>query len=197
MMDTVPPQGDELDALAERIGRVIRTHRGERGMSLGDLARASGLSKTILARIESGAGNPSVETLWRLSRALRIPLGMLLGDDPAPRVRAIPHESGEELHADSGMSAWLLYTESREHRSELFELRFDAGVDSRSEPHLPGVAELIVCLSGRLRVGPAGEEVELRRGDAVWFAADVAHSYVAPRDARALCWMLYPPGALR
>jgi quercetin dioxygenase-like cupin family protein len=124
-------------------------------------------------------------------------IGALLGDDPAPRVRTIPHESGEELHADSGMSAWLLYTESREHRSELFELRFDAGVESRSEPHLPGVAELIVCLSGRLRVGPAGEEAELGRGDAVWFAADVAHSYVAPQGARALCWMLYPPGALR
>ena len=58
MDGTLPTEGDGLEALADRIGRVIRTHRGARGMSLGDLARASGLSKTILARIESGAGNP-------------------------------------------------------------------------------------------------------------------------------------------
>jgi len=182
----------DLGALADRIGRVVRTHRSAQGMSLGDLARASGLSKTILARIEGGAGNPSVETLWRLSRALRVPLGALLAEDQAPRVRVIRHGAGEELHADSGMSAWLLHAEGREHRSEVFELAFDAGLSQRSEPHLPGVEELIVCTAGRLRVGPAGEEVELAPGDAVWFASDVAHTYAAPVAARALCWMVYP-----
>src|SRR5215208_8421328 len=135
MADDMATEDRGLDALADRIGRVIRAQRGARGMSLGDLARASGLSKTILARIESGAGNPSVETLWRVSRALRIPLGTLLADDRTPRVRAIPHESGEELHAGSGMSAWLLYVAGREHRSEIFELALAAGVESRSEPH--------------------------------------------------------------
>jgi XRE family transcriptional regulator, regulator of sulfur utilization len=182
----------DLGALADRIGRVVRSHRSAHGMSLGDLARASGLSKTILARIEGGGGNPSVETLWRLSRALRIPLGALLAEDQAPRVRVIRHGAGDELHADSGMSAWLLHAEGREHRSEVFELGFGAGVRQRSEPHLPGVEELIVCLSGRMRAGPVGEQVELGRGDAVWFAADVAHLYAGVRDARALCWMLYP-----
>ena len=197
MVDNTLQDGGGLEALADRIGRVIRTQRAARGMSLGDLARASGLSKTILARIESGEGNPSVETLWRVSRALRIPLGMLLADDPAPRVRTIRHESGEKLDAGSGMSAWLVYVAAREHRSELFELDVPGGLVSRSEPHLPGVEELIVCVSGRMRVGPAGEEAELAPGDAVWFAADVAHSYGALRDARALCWMLYPPGMSR
>jgi quercetin dioxygenase-like cupin family protein len=43
-----------------------------------------------------------------------------------------------------------------------------------------------------MRVGPAGEQAELAAGDAVWFGADVAHGYAGLRDARALCWMLYP-----
>ncbi len=185
-----------LDLLADRVGRLIRAHRGTQGMSLGDLARASGLSKTILARIEGGGGNPSLETLWRISRALRVPLGELLGEDEDPRVRVIRHGSGEELHADSGMSAWLLHADGRERRTEVFELRFDAGVEQAAEPHLPGTEELVVCTRGRLRVGPTGDQVELDAGDAVWFAADVAHGYAGVRDARALCWMLYP-AALR
>lgn len=185
----------ELDVLADRIGRVIRVHRLAQGMSLGDLARASGLSKTILARIESGAGNPSVETLWRVSRALMLPLGALLAEDDAPRVRAIPARSGEALAADAGMHAWLVHADGREHRSEVYEIAFDAGVEQRGEPHLPGTEEVVVCVEGRLRAGPLAEPVELGPGDAVWFAADVAHAYVAPAPSRALCWMLYPTAA--
>jgi transcriptional regulator with XRE-family HTH domain len=181
-----------LDLLADRVGRLIRARRGAQGMSLGDLARASGLSKTILARIEGGDGNPSLETLWRISRALRVPLGELLGEDEEPRVRVIRHGAGEELHADSGMSAWLLHADGRERRTEVFELRFDAGTEERAEPHLPGTEELVVCTGGGLRVGPVGEQVELDAGDAIWFAADVAHGYAGVRDARALCWMMYP-----
>ena len=52
-----------LPSLAGRIGRVVRAHRIAQDRSLGDLARASGLSKTILAKIERGEGNPSIETL--------------------------------------------------------------------------------------------------------------------------------------
>jgi transcriptional regulator with XRE-family HTH domain len=184
----------ELEALADRVGRVIRAHRGAQGMSLGDLARASGLSKTILAKIEAGEGNPSLETLWKISRALRVPLGEVLGEDEGPRMRVIRHGAGEKLHADSGMSAWLLHADGRDRRTEVFELRFDAGVEQQAEPHLPGTEELVVCTRGRMRVGPAGEQAELEAGDAVWFAADVAHGYAGLRDSRALCWMLYPAG---
>lgn len=182
----------ELEVLADRVGRVIRSHRGAQRMTLGDLARASGLSKTILAKIEAGDGNPSLETLWKISRALRIPLGEVLGEDDRPRTRVIRLGEGEELHADSGMSARLLHADGRERRTEVFELRFDAGVEQHAEPHLPGTEELVVCTRGRMRVGPAGEQAELGAGDAVWFAADVAHRYAGLRDSRALCWMLYP-----
>jgi transcriptional regulator with XRE-family HTH domain len=185
----------ELAVLAGRIGRVIRAHRLAQGMSLGDLARASGLSKTILARIESGAGNPSVETLWRVSRALTLPLGALLAEDETPRVRAIPARSGEPLQADAGMAAWLVHADAHEHRSEVYELAFEKGVEQRGEPHLPGTEEVIVCTAGRMRAGPAPEPVALEPGDAVWFAADVAHVYTAEEDSRALCWMLYPTAA--
>jgi quercetin dioxygenase-like cupin family protein len=90
------------------------------------------------------------------------------------------------------MAARLLHAESLPHRSEIYDIELPQGVDQRSDPHLPGTEELVVCIRGRLRVGPHEEEVELGPGDAVWFAADVAHHYVALREARTLCWMLYP-----
>ena len=188
----------ELGNLADRIGRTLRAHRDAQRMSLGDLARESGLSKTILARIEGGTGNPSMETMWRLSKALRVPLGELLAED-SPRVRTVRAGHGEALRADSGMDGFLLHADGREHRAEVFALRFSPGVEHRSEPHLPGVEEVIVCTAGRVRTGPDADPVELAPGDAIWFAADVPHAYAATGDAPAgaLCLMLYPPAALR
>jgi transcriptional regulator with XRE-family HTH domain len=194
-MSITDPTAHDLGDLARRIGRGVRADRLAQGLSLGDLARASGLSKTILARIERGEGNPSIETLWRVSQALSVPLGRLLGSEPQPRTRLIRAREGEPVHSAAGMDAWLLHADGREHRSEVYAIDLPKGIDQHSDAHLPGTEELVVCVKGRVRLGPLGEEVELGPGDAAWFTADVAHHYEALRDARTLCWMLYaaPP----
>ncbi len=185
------PLGSLLGEDPEPRVRVVRARRTAGGMSMSELARASGLSKTIIGRIEAGSGNPSVETLWRIAHALAVPLGSLLAEDPEPRVRVVRAQTGDRLQADSGMEAWLVHAEGREHRSELFELSLPAGTEQRTGPHMPGTREVVVCLRGHLRVGPLGEEVDLGPGDAVWFAADSPHRYVGLDDAGALNWVLY------
>jgi XRE family transcriptional regulator, regulator of sulfur utilization len=187
------PLDDDLDALATRIGAAVARLRDGKRWSLGELARASGLSKTILAKIERGDGNPSVETLWRVSRALGVPLGALLSPPVRwPRVRAVPERSGEAISSESGMSAWLINSAGHEHRSEVFDLELPRGTDQKTGAHLPGTEEVIVCVKGRVRVGPHDAEAELGPGDAAWFTADVPHHYQALRDTRALCFMIYP-----
>jgi transcriptional regulator with XRE-family HTH domain len=185
---------DTARELNRSVGRTIRAHRIAQGASLGDLARSSGLSKTILGRIEGGEGNPSIETLWRISQALHLPLGSLLDDERGSRARVIPARSGEEIRAESGMIGWLVHADGREHRCELYEFDHPLGTDHRSPAHLPGTEELVLCVTGRLRVGPIGEEAELGPGDAILFAADVPHAYVALAASRVLCLMLYAPG---
>src|SRR4051794_557721 len=184
----------ELDRLTDHVGVSLRAHRAARSMSLGDLSRACGLSRTILARIETGAGNPSLETLWRISRALDIPLGSLLEQDTAPRVHVVRAREGRELQADSGLQMWLLHAEGREHRAEMYEIVLPKGSDQQTDAHLPGTEEALICISGQARIGPLGEEVDVRAGDVVWFAADRPHRYLALRDTRMVGWMVYPGG---
>ncbi|WP_354700145.1 HTH-type transcriptional regulator SutR [Paraconexibacter sp. AEG42_29] len=182
---------DEPTQLSARIGVAVRYHRTARSLSVADLARATGLSKTILGRIESGAGNPSVQTLFSIARALDLPLSALLEAEVAPRVRAIPSGSGDALPTAAG-TVHLLHADGRPRRTELFDITFGHGTEQASDGHLPGTEEVVVCLSGRLRAGPLGEEVALKPGDAVWFAADTPHRYVAERDSRVLDWISYP-----
>ncbi len=186
---------ESIGHLTRRIGEVVRAHRVSRGLSLGELARAAGLSKSALARIEAQGGNPSVETLWRLARALELPLGALLGEPARPRVRVVRARAGEPLRSADGMAAWMVHAEGRAHRAEVFELELPPGVAHPGEPHLPGTEELVLCVAGSLRVGPLGVEQDLEPGDAAVFQADAAHEYAArgtEATVRALCWMLYP-----
>src|SRR3954469_14587674 len=113
---------EDLDHVTRGMGLAIRAERTARGMSLGDVARASGLSKTILSRIEAGEGNPSVETLWRVSTAFDLPFGALLDLGAPPAARLVPARSGRRIGADSGMTAWLVHAEGRSTRNELYEL---------------------------------------------------------------------------
>ncbi len=162
-------------------------------MSLGEIATAASLSKSILSRLEKGDGNPSIETLWQLAQALDLPLGTLLAEDSQPRIKTIRSRTGEPLRGHSGMAAWLIHADGRGRRTEFYDIDLPAGSTQAAEPHLPGTEEIVVCASGSARVGPVGEEVALKPGDSVWFVSDGPHAYNAgARGARLFNLLLLP-----
>jgi transcriptional regulator with XRE-family HTH domain len=62
----------------ERIGPTVRRWRRRRGLTQEALAARAGLSRPFVARVETSRQVPSLPTLARLARALRVPLGTLL-----------------------------------------------------------------------------------------------------------------------
>jgi XRE family transcriptional regulator, regulator of sulfur utilization len=188
----LPEVDTTIDDLTRRVGDIVRAERQARGLSLGELARESGLSKSLLARLETQGGNPSIDTLWRLARALALPMAALLDEPAVPHVRRIAARSGRHLKADDGMHAWLVHAEGRSHRSELFEIELPPGLDRRADAHMLGTEELVACLDGHALVGPVGHEVELAAGDAATFGAAVPHRYGSETGARLLNWIIYP-----
>jgi transcriptional regulator with XRE-family HTH domain len=184
--------GNELSAVATRVAREIRAHREARGLSLSATAARAGLSKTILATIESGAGNPSLETLWRIARALDVTVGTLLAEDDPVQSRMIRRTDEKWLTFDSGVRGRLLYADGRDRRVEALVMRIDPDVPCASLAHAPGTEELVLCLEGTLTLGPDGHEESLREGDALHFAADVPHGYRSRDGCTALCIFSYP-----
>jgi quercetin dioxygenase-like cupin family protein len=68
---------------------------------------------------------------------------------------------------------------------ELYELHLAARSLHASEPHAPGTHEMIVVLSGGLRMRVDEETYDLAAGDSIAFAADRPHSYENPAGAEA------------
>ena len=66
----------EYDALGPEyeVIRTIIAERTKRGWSQSDLAAAIGSRQPVISRLERGGGNPSLETLQRIARALDLSL---------------------------------------------------------------------------------------------------------------------------
>jgi transcriptional regulator with XRE-family HTH domain len=181
-----------LGELNANIARIVRSLRHARGWSLGVLAERAGLSKTIVAKIETGDGNPSIETLLRLADALQITIGTLLAADRPPGTEVIRLDETTTVRSESGLAARTIWSDGRDRRVEVHEVVIEANGDYRSAPHPPGTEELIICVSGSLQVGPKGHEVELGERDAARFLADVEHEYRSQDGCAALLLMSYP-----
>jgi transcriptional regulator with XRE-family HTH domain len=178
--------------LSKHLGRSVRLHRQAARLSLGALAVKSGVSKANLSTIEAGAGNPSLETLWRLAGALGLSLGVLLGEAEPPPTSLVRAGKGAPFASESGLAGEMLLTEGRPHRTEILALELPVAADYRSGPHQVGTEEFVLCIAGTLEIGPVGQEQSLRSGDALWFPADCDHRYASRRGARGLGVISYP-----
>ena len=62
----------------KRFTMQLKRLRAERKMSQADLAQASGVSREYIARLELGQQDPTLGTLEKLAKALKVKVGRLL-----------------------------------------------------------------------------------------------------------------------
>lgn len=74
---------DEVEIWRGAVGSNIRLARSRAGLSQGALARAVGVSRPAISRLEAG-DFPTLELLYRIARALQTHPGMLLTVDSDP-----------------------------------------------------------------------------------------------------------------
>lgn len=166
-------------ASMQALSAALRRERRRADLSLSEVARRADLSKSTLSQLESGIGNPSLETLWALCTALGIPFGQLF-DPPPPRIQVIRAGSGAAVAAEQAdYGVLLLATCPPGARRDVYRVEAEPGSVRRSDPHAPGVVEHVVVCAGRASVGVAEEPVELGPGDYIVYPGDVPHVFEA------------------
>ncbi|MEU4190518.1 XRE family transcriptional regulator [Kribbella sp. NPDC026611] len=174
------------------LGANLRAARDEQGISLSELARRSGIAKGTLSQLESGTGNPTIETVFSLSNALGVPVSALLTESTGSDVVLVRSADVEVLPGDA---IDLRLLRRLEHPGGLFEIynqEFRPDAAQHSEGH-PGTEHHIV-LSGRLRVTTRNRVEELGPGDYLAFRAAAPHGYEAvDGPVRSVLLLEYPP----
>jgi transcriptional regulator with XRE-family HTH domain len=177
-----------MEDLGARIARSLRREREGTGLSVSELARRAGVSKATVSQLESGAGNPSVETLWALGVALGVPFAVLVDQQSAAPTLIRAADRAGVPSAAAAYSATLLAASPPGARRDLYVIQAEPGEPRRSRPHQPGTTEHVVLISGRALIGPSDAPLELEPGDYVSYPGDAPHVFeaLAPGTAAVL-----------
>jgi transcriptional regulator with XRE-family HTH domain len=175
-MDTSDDAPHDTDDTAAHLARNLASLRRSRSLTQDQLAKAASVPRSTIANLESGSGNPSLQVLVKVARALGSPIDELLSP---PRAKVRKYAKGEipELRrAGRGVVMRPLVPEpTPEELLALMELDEDGVMGGT--PHLPGTREYFTLLDGHVEIVIAGTRFEVKPGEVLAFPGNVPHSY--------------------
>lgn len=178
-----------------RVGEQIARLRGERGMTLDDLSRAAGVSKSMLSEIERNKANPTIAVAWRLTNALGVSLDYLFARQKAPEAIAVsgPHDIPTLSGHDGKYQLRIWGPIELAGKFEWYELMLQPGGSLVSNAHEPGTREHLTVLQGAIEIEAAGATRRLKAADTARYVADEPHAIrnVGKAEARALLVVIH------
>ncbi|XOZ32770.1 helix-turn-helix domain-containing protein [Halomonadaceae bacterium KBTZ08] len=170
----------------ETLACNLKQARLFQGLTLSALAQRSGIAKSTLSRLETGEGNPTIDTLWALADALKVPFGdLVVGGEGS-----LPESPSAGEH---GASVRFMERSVGEILIETYRMELPAGHVRHSEGHAEGVRERVVMLSGSMLAGSTDAPERLAAGESCEYAADGEHLYGALDSAAvAMVFIEYP-----
>jgi transcriptional regulator with XRE-family HTH domain len=177
-----------------RVGETLAALRQDRALSLDELSRQAGVSKSMLSQIERNQANPTVAVVWRLSNALGVPMAQLLGNGQKPSqpaIATVPSHATPSLRSPDGhCELRILGPIELAGQFEWYELSIQPGGALESDPHEPGSREHLSVLSGSLEVQSAEAITRLKTGETARYPVDQPHAIRNPGDTPALALLV-------
>ena len=159
--------------LGERVSQL----RQLQGLTLEQLAAASGVSRSMLSQIERGRANPTLAVTQRIARTFGISIGELVDDPGAGNGIDVVRgdDPGSLFRADAECELRTLSPLQREKCTEFYAIALQPGAELRSAAHFEGTREMLTVSAGHAEVSAGGSRVALAPGDTAHYRADVAH----------------------
>ena len=182
------------------IGHEVRTYRKKLGITVADLAAATGMSVGMLSKIENGNISPSLTTLQALSKALGMPITAFFKGFEEPK-------SASFVKAGEGVNLERRGTRAGHHYSLLGHIENNtSGVVV--EPYLITLnaesdvfptfqhegMEFLYMLEGEVVYRHGDSLYRMQAGDSLFFDADAPHGpeELVSLPARYLSIISYP-----
>jgi transcriptional regulator with XRE-family HTH domain len=173
-----------------QLGKKIRDLRLRRGMTVQQLAEATGLSKGFISQVENSRTSPSLATLQDLARALETSVAYLVVEEErAPHV--VRADARPRLQVGGTASSVEVLSAQPKRNLELILVELTPGMISGDRRHHHHGEEVVLCLEGSISLTSGEHVLVLERGDSCHYDARVPHAMqnAGPGPARMLIAM--------
>lgn len=178
--------------LAVQIGPRLRSARLAKGLTLGQVATAAGLTEGFVSKLERDQVSASVASLVQVCDAL----GIRVGDLFEPPVTNIVRAGGGARVNFGGekVREYLLSPGNQNHIEVLHSIIEPGGSAGEELYALNCDVEFVVVLSGTLEIQLGVELITLNVGDALTFKGREPHTWRNPSDDKEsrVLWVLAP-----
>jgi len=173
------------------VGATLQRLRLARGLTLEDLSRIAGVSKSMLSQIEREKANPTIAITWRLANALGVQISELLSSEvrPVDLIRVVDaHEIPTLPGNHAGYSLRILGPMDLAGKYEWYELTLQPGGELASQAHDPGTTEHLTVVTGTVELEVGAEKRKIKHGATARYPADQNHAIrnAGKTEAKAL-----------
>lgn len=164
--------------MLDEFARRVKDLRGARQWSLDDLAKASGVSRSMISQIERGEANPTLAVTLRIAQGFGVSLSELVEATGRASTIAVirANDRAHDFRRDAEVQIRTLSPLEMEKDIEFYEVKLGVGGVLRSAAHFEGTREFLQVEAGRVRVESGGDLETLGKGDSASYRADVPHA---------------------
>lgn len=189
------------------LGAKLKAIRRSKGVTLQQIADQTGLSKSFVSQIETGAANPSIASLKKITDVLGIPLAALFhaGEEaeeagtpsevaePQGEVRVVRRDRRKMLVEPGKMGRMYLLTPDLQRKLEVILGEEEPG-NADSEWYSHRGEEFGLVLEGRYEVSVGDQVFVLEAGDSIYYPSHMPHKtrVLGDQPVRTI-WVITPP----
>lgn len=177
------------------VGKNILHIRKEKNLSIDELSKRSGVSKSMLSQIEQEKTNPTVITVWKISRALGTTIEKIVDTGKDFPIEVIKHNNAPVIYSKD--KSFIFRINSPIHMAdnlELYHIISKPNGKNKSKPHFKNTEEFITVLSGQFKVTAGNYSKTLSKGDTARYKADQEHCIenITNKEAKAFLVVWFP-----
>lgn len=177
------------------IGDNLKKIRGQMALSLSEVAKLTGVSKTMLSQIERDESVPTISTIWKIANGMKIKFDTLLNNnsylcDIRSCKDMVPIRDKSHL---AEIYCMVPFSPTSGISYEFFYCIFHSGCNYVSDGHKNSVSELIFVFQGELDLQVGNDCYHVSEGSVISIDANCVHSYINKTDKpiKLICLISY------
>lgn len=177
------------------VGKNIIYYRKKSHLSIDELSKRAGVSKSMLSQIEQEKSNPTVATVWKIARALGVAMEKLLESKQSSNIEVTRKDDITVVDTEDGLCTTRINSPLHMiDNLELYQISLKPGGKLASSPHFLDTEEFLTVLDGSIQIQVGDETKELSQGDTARYGADLPHtiSNVSGKEATGYLVIWFP-----